>query len=163
GTPWRAAGARTVARAQRRAAQPVRRSPLRAASRPPSRRRGSHPRSPSSFRFPPDRNAALAGDGVELGAPAVRAEPLEHSLDERLVARWDAGGELALGARVELRRPARAGAGPTAAALEGDRDETLLGELVQVVGGERAADAGGRGGVVARDGPPGAGDVLVEP
>src|SRR5215218_10559293 len=91
----------------------------------------------------------LDGAGEELGQGGV-------------VAGGQAELELAVGADVVLGRAA--GARPLAAAapLVAGLEQAVVDELVEVIGGEWTADAGGVGGVVAADGDAAVGHVAVE-
>src|SRR5205085_7479261 len=86
----------------------------------------------------------------------------EQSAGEQVVARRDADRELARGARIELGWSPAALAASFAESLVRDAEELVLGQFVQVVGGQGTADVGGCGGLVAPDGSVLARDVLVE-
>jgi len=91
----------------------------------------------------------LDGAGEQLGQGGV-------------VAGGQAELELTLGADVVLGRAA--GARPLAAAapVVAGLEQAVVDELVEVVGGQGAADAGGLGGLVAADGDAAVGHVAVE-
>jgi hypothetical protein len=73
----------------------------------------------------------------------------EQVRGESVVAGRKADVELTMRAFVELRRPPRAGTRATRSPRVGDRQEPLLRQPVQVVRGERAADAQRPGDLVA--------------
>jgi len=86
----------------------------------------------------------------------------EQSAGEQVVAWRDADRELARGARIELGWAPAALAASFAESLVRDAEELVLGQSVQVVGGQSTADLGGRRGLAAPDWSVLAGDVLVE-
>ena len=61
-----------------------------------------------------------------------------------------------------LGRAARAGSSAVAAALVAGLEQAVVDELVEVVGGQGAADAGRGGGVVAAHGLPALGHMAVQ-
>src|SRR5262245_51804373 len=92
--------------------------------------------------LPPD----LAGRVVRRAG----AGPEEDLGDELVVAWRRTEHELALGPRVELRRPAGPGARTARRPSEADRQEPARREAVEVVGGERPAEPEGGRCLVAR-------------
>src|SRR5215216_6406003 len=91
----------------------------------------------------------LDGGGEELGQGGV-------------VAGGQAELELAVGADVVLGRAAGARPAAAAAPVVAGLEQAVVDELVEVVGGQGPADAGGVGGVVAADGDAAVGHVPVE-
>src|SRR5207244_3850142 len=85
----------------------------------------------------------------------------EQSAGEQVVARRDADRDLARWARIELGWAPAALAASFAESLVRDAEELVLGQFVQVVGGQSTADVGGRCGLVAPDWSVLAGDGLV--
>jgi len=76
----------------------------------------------------------------------------EQPGEQRVVARRQLDGDLGAGDAVELRGTAGAGTAPTAAPRVRDGEQPVGREPVQVVCGERPADAGVRGGFVLATG-----------
>ena len=91
----------------------------------------------------------LDGVGEELGQGGV-------------VAGGQAELELAVGADIVLGRAAGAGSAAAAAPVVAGLQQAVVDELVEVVGGQGPADAGGVGGLVAADGDAAFGHVPVE-
>jgi hypothetical protein len=104
-----------------------------------------------------------AAEGVLGGTGAVGFDGAGQELGEGgVVAGGQAELDLAVGAEVVLGRAAGARSLAAAAALVAGLEQAVVDELVEVVGGQGAADAHGLGSVVAADGDAALGHVAVE-
>ncbi len=98
-----------------------------------------------------DTGRSRVGDGVG-----------EQPSRELVVPRGEGDADFARRAAVHLRRPARAGACPSAEPSEVDLQQSVLREAVQVVGGDGALQVRGGGSLVPTDPVAGADHIVVQ-